>query len=83
MRLNIKSFKYKQNHAQDNFTNLGYDYDKFGIFNRVLSYELFSNPNQDKPMRQLERLIQYLVDTAKQIRTQFSIAHDKDTLLIN
>ena len=84
MKLNrIKSYTYNQRHAQDKFRNLGYKYWEKGILNRVLSRELFSNPKQDISYRQIERLIVYLVNTAKQIRTQFSIAHDKDTILIN
>lgn len=84
MKLNkIKSYTYSQRHAQDKFNNIGYRYWERGILNRVLSHELFSNPKQDTPYRQIERLIVYLVDTAKQIRTQFSIAHEKDTILIN
>jgi len=84
MKLNkVRSFKWHQKHAQDNFTNLGYRYWEKGILNRVISRELFSNPIQDTPFRQIERLIEYLVNTAKQVRIQFSIAHDKDTILVN
>lgn len=79
----IKSFSYNQRHAQDKFNNLGYIYWENGLLNRVISKELFSNPKQDISYRQIERLIIYLINTAKQIRTQFSIAHDKDTILIN
>ena len=84
MKLNkIKSFSYSQRHAQDHFKNIGYKYWENGILNRVISRELFSNPKQDIPYRQIERLIVYLVNAAKQIRTQYSIAHEKDTIMIN
>ena len=84
MKLNkIRSYKWKQKHAQDNYTNLGYHFWENGILNRVISRELFANPLQDVPYRQIERLIESLVQTAKQIRTQFSIAHEKDTIFIN
>jgi len=84
MKLNkIRSYNWYRKHAQDNITNLGYKYWENGVLNRVISRELFSNPLQDVPFRQIERLIIRLVDTAKQLRTQFSIAHDKDTIFIN
>lgn len=84
MKLNkVRSFKWYQKHAQDDITNLGYRYWEKGILNRVISRELFSNPLQDRPYRQIERLITNLVNVAKQVRTQFSIAHDKDTIYIN
>jgi len=84
MKLNhVKSFRLKQRHAHDMQTNLGYKYWEKGILARVLSFELFSNPVQDANYRQIERLITYLVNITKQIRTQYSIAHDKDTILIN
>lgn len=78
-----KSFREHQNHAQDYFTNLGYKYWEKGVLNRVVSKELFSNPVQDKIYEAIDNIFIYLVNTTKQIRTQFSIAHDKDTILIN
>jgi hypothetical protein len=84
MKLNkVRSYKWYQNHAQDKLSNLGYKYWENGILNRVISRELFSNPIQDVPFRQIERLIESLVNTAKQVRIQFSIAHDKDTIFVN
>jgi hypothetical protein len=84
MKLNkVRSYKWHQKHAQDKLRNMGYKYWEKGVLNRVLSRELFSNPIQDVPYRQIERLIVQLVNTAKQVRTQFSIAHDKDTIYIN
>ncbi len=84
MRVNgLKSFKHEAHHWNDNFTNLGYHYETEGILKNVLSHELFSNPVQDTPLRQVERLVVYVVNTIKQIRTQYSIAHEKDTILIN
>jgi len=84
MKLNkVRSYKWHQKHAQDKMRNLGYRYWENGILNRVISRELFSNPLQDRPFRQIERLIEQLVNTAKQVRTQFSVAHEKDTIFIN
>lgn len=84
MKLNkVRSYKWYQKHAQDKMRNLGYRYWENGILNRVISRELFSNPLQDRPFRQIERLIEQLVNTAKQVRTQFSVAHEKDTIFIN
>lgn len=79
----IKTWKQDINHKEDNLTNLGYLYYKDGIFKNVLSPEIFSNPKQDKNYRQLERIMIYLIDLVKQIKLQYSIAHDKDTIYIN
>lgn len=84
MKINgIKDWQQDINHERDNFTNLGYLYYKDGILKNVISPELFSNPKQDANYRQLERLVIYLVNLVKQIKLQFSIAHDKDTIYIN
>jgi len=79
----ISSFRKDSRHMRDGFTNLGYQYYKYGVLNKVLSREMFSNPVQDSNYRQIERLIIYLIDMVKQIRTQYSVAHDKETIYIN
>ena len=84
MRLKYKkSYKYTQNHIQDNFLNMGYRYWEKGVLNKVISPELYANPVHDATYRQIDRLFVYLINLVKQIRTQYSIAHDKDTIMIN
>lgn len=79
----IKTWKQDLLHRHDDFTNMGYLYYKDGILKNVISSELFSNPKQDANYRQIERLLIYLINIVKQIKLQFSIAHDKDTIYIN
>lgn len=84
MRLKFKkSFRYSQDHFRDNFLNLGYRYWEKGILERVVSPELYANPAHDGTYRQLDKLLVHLVNSVKRIKTQYSIAHDKDSILIN
>jgi hypothetical protein len=80
---NRKSYYTERYHSHDDFKNLGYQYWKSGVLRHVLSHEMFSNPVQDKNYTQIDKLFIYLVNAVKQIKTQYSIAHDKDTILIN
>lgn len=83
-KLNRKrSYKEYQKHAQDHFLNMGYRYWEKGILKRVVSKELYSNPVHEGTFSALDNVLIYLVNLVKQIRTQFSIAHDKDTIFIN
>ena len=80
---NTKSFRNSSKHWRDNYTNLGYNYHG-NILKNVLSSELFSNPVQDTNLRQIERLIEFLIDQVKRIKLQYSITHEKDAYdLIN
>lgn len=79
---NKRSFFHVCNHFRDVKKNLGHDYHG-DILHRVVAKELFSNPTQDIPFRQIERLIERLIDSVKQIKLHFSITHDKDDLDIN
>ena len=44
------SFFEKEKHIHDNFTNLGYEFDR-NIMKNVLSPEMFANPVNDTPFR--------------------------------
>lgn len=79
---NKQSYYYNLKHNQDNYKNLGYNY-AGNIFKKTLSPEVFSNPLQQSNYNQLEKLILNLINEVKQIRKQFSIAHDKNSLNIN
>lgn len=60
----INSFDEEVNHLHDNYTSLGYKFEH-NIFKNVLSKELFMNPATDTPYRQLERMIEHLVNEVK------------------
>lgn len=57
---------------------LGYEYKKYGILNKVISPEIFLNVLLDKPLRQIERLIEELIDQSKRIKLHYSFALKKD-----
>lgn len=82
-RLNyIKSFSEKEKHMYDDYKNLGYDY-KHHILKNVLSPELFGNPINDMLFRQIEKLIEELIEQVKQIKLAYAYTYDKDAKNIN
>ena len=69
-------------HINDRFLNLGYDY--FGnILKNGSSPELWANPQQIGMYGRLEGMLTYVLESTKMIKKWFSIAHDKNTTLIN
>lgn len=82
-RLNyIKSFSEKEKHMYDDYKNLGYDY-KHHILKNVLSPELFGNPVNDMLFRQIEKLIEELIEQVKQIKLAYAYTYDKNAKNIN
>lgn len=61
---NVASFHEEQDHIFDNYTNLGYHYEH-NLLNKVVSTEMFANKLNDIPMRQIERLVERLVNEVK------------------
>ena len=53
----IDSYFEDEDHIHDNYTNLGYEFER-NIMKNVVSPEMFANPVNDTPLRQLERLIE-------------------------
>lgn len=76
------SYLHSARHLNDYFLNLGYKYSG-NILHKTTSKVLWTNPNQTGMFKQLETLIEYLVDNSKMVKKWFSIAHDKNTLNIN
>lgn len=82
-RLNhITSFKEESEHVFDEYTNKGYEYER-NILKNVLSQEIFANPMNDVPMRQIERLFEYLINAVRKIKLTYAFAYPKDSKLIN
>jgi hypothetical protein len=44
---------------------------------------MFANPLNDIPLRQIERLIEYLVNSVKLIKLQYNIALPKNSKQLN
>lgn len=82
-RLNkIDSFDETINHLYDEYTNQGYEY-KRHILQNVVSPEMMANPVNDTPLRQIERLYEYLINSVRRIKLTYAIAFPKNSQLIN
>lgn len=83
LKPNKKSKYYYASHSQDAYLNTGYKYHG-NVYKNTISPELYnSNLNVKNFILQLESLINYLIDSVKKIKLQFSIAHDKNDIRIN
>ncbi len=69
-------------HAQDSFTDLGYDYRK-NIFKRTISKVILENKSSNAILNEIQKMIVYLIDTVKQIRLQYMISLDKNDRNLN
>ena len=82
-RLNkIDSFDETINHSYDEYTNQGYEYRRH-ILQNVVSPEMMANPVNDTPLRQIERLYEYLINSVRRIKLTYAIAFPKNSQLIN
>lgn len=77
-----ESYREKINHSNDVLSNLGYDYHGH-IFEKTLSPEMYANPNQKPTYDIIEKMIEFLIDSVKTIKLQYSIAHSKNSKNIN
>lgn len=75
-------FFYDEQHIFDKYTNLGYEYEQ-NIMKNVLSPEMFSNPMNDIPIRQLERIVEFLVNQVKRIKLEYNFTLPKNSKLLN
>lgn len=65
-------------HINDVYLNQGYKYSG-NVMRNGTSPELWANPQQAGMLNRIEGIIVFLIEQAKMIKKQFSIAHDKDT----
>lgn len=79
---NTNTFNFIEDHYFDAYTNIGYKFEH-NILNKVISPELFGNPVNDVPLRQIERLIEFLVNQVKRIKLQYAFALPKDSKNLN
>lgn len=75
-------FFYEEKHINDNYTNLGYNFER-NIMKNVLSEEMFANPMNDIPIRQIERMVEFLVHQVKRIKLEYNITLPKNSKLLN
>jgi len=83
MRLKSRDeFFHDEKHVFDNYINMGYEYERH-IMKNVLSPEMFSNPLNDIPIRQIERLIEFLVNQVKRIKLEYNYTLPKNSKQLN
>lgn len=66
-------------HVSDNYKNKGYEYHR-NLFKNMLSPELFSNPTQDFFYRPIEKVLEGLIDSVKNIKHHLMFAIDKSEI---
>lgn len=76
------SYLNEAKHINDYFINMGYKY-RGNILRKGTSNELWANPQQVSMLTKLEGMLIYLLESSKQIKKWFSIAHDKNTTRIS
>ena len=82
-RLNkIESFDETINPLYEEYKNQGYEYRRH-ILQNVVSPEMMANPVNDTPLRQIERLYEYLINSVRRIKLTYAIAFPKNSQLIN
>ena len=76
------SYFEDEKHMNDNYTNLGYAFEQ-NILKNTLSEEMFANHANDIPLRQLERLIEFLVNQVKRIKLEYNFTLPKNSKKLN
>lgn len=79
---NKDSYFEEENNMFNNYTNLGYHFEQ-NILKNVLSQEMFANPANDVPLRQIERIIEFLVNQVKRIKLEYNFTLPKNSKLLN
>lgn len=78
----LNSFTEDIDHEYDEYKSSGYKFER-NILKNVISPELFSNPVNDTPLRQIEKLFEYLIDRVRQIKLTYAYMFPKNSKLIN
>lgn len=78
----IQSLTDIPDHLYDDYKYIGYEYER-NILRHVLSPDMFANRLNDVPMRQIERLFEYLINSVRQIKLHFAFTFPKNSRLIN
>ncbi len=82
IKRNKTTAKYISEHAQDVFTDLGFDY-RGNIFKRSISRVILNNENNAGILGEIDKMIVMLVDTVKQIKLQYMISLNKNDRNVN
>lgn len=77
-----KSPWYAMYHTQDNLKNLGFDYHGH-VLEKTISKVIFENKNNKAMLTRVEAMLNYLIDTVKQIKLQYLISLNKNDINLN
>lgn len=77
-----RKYSYIVDHALDNRKNLGYDY-RENIFKKTMSNQLFVNPDSNKILTEIQKIVYFLIEQVKLLKTRYLISVDKDYNQIN
>lgn len=73
---------YYAYHSQDEYKNLGFNYHG-RILEKTVSKVIFNNKKNKQLLKYADMMLDYLVDSVKQIRLQYMIEHDKNDINLN
>ena len=79
---NKKSARWYASRHQDGYTDLGYKYSG-NIFRKTMSPVLFKNKVNAALLAHIEPMVEYLIESVKQIRLHFMISLDKNDTRVN
>ncbi len=82
IKRNKVNARYIANHAQDVYTDLGFDY-RGKILKKSVSPILFQNFNNNFVLGEIDKMLSLLVDTVKQIKLQYMISLHKNDRNVN
>jgi hypothetical protein len=82
IKRNKVNARYISEHAQDVYTDLGFDY-RGKLFARTSSPIIFRNINNFYFIGQIDKMISLLVDMTKQIKLQYMISLHKNDRNVN
>lgn len=69
-------------HTQDKRLNLGFDYHGH-VLEKTISKVIFGNSKNKAMLHKVENMVDYLIDTVKQIKLQYLISMDKNDINLN
>ena len=76
------SARFYASHQSDGYTDLGFDY-RGKIFKKTMSPMILQNKVNKNILSRVEDMIVYLIDSVKQIKTQYMISVDKNDRNLN
>jgi len=77
-----RPYDYAMLHSRDEIKNLGYDY-RTTIFEKTLSRQLFANKKTAKLLREIQKMIYFLIEQVKLLKTRYLIAVDVNENRLN